>query len=131
MVSPLWIILMSHVPHIVFLDRATIPGFIQLKPFTFDCTVDMHDNTPANLVAERIEKADIVITNKVRIDNDSLSRATSLKLIAISATGTNVVDIKTCEIKGCVVSNIRNYALNSVPEHALALIFALRRSIIP
>jgi len=131
MVSPLWIILMSHVPHIVFLDRATIPGFIQLKPFTFDCTVDMHDNTPANLVAERIEKADIVITNKVRIDNDSLSRATSLKLIAISATGTNVVDIKACEIKGCVVSNIRNYALNSVPEHALALIFALRRSIIP
>jgi len=122
---------MSHVPHIVFLDRATIPGFIQLKPFTFDCTVDMHDNTPANLVAERIEKADIVITNKVRIDNDSLSRATSLKLIAISATGTNVVDIKACEIKGCVVSNIRNYALNSVPEHALALIFALRRSIIP
>lgn len=122
---------MSHVPHIVFLDRATIPGFIQLKPFTFDCTVDMHDSTPANLVAERIEKADIVITNKVRIDNDSLSRATSLKLIAISATGTNVVDIKACEIKGCVVSNIRNYALNSVPEHALALIFALRRSIIP
>ena len=122
---------MSHVPHIVFLDRATIPDFIRLKPFTFACTVEMHDNTPSHLVAERIENADIVITNKVRIDNDSLSRAACLKLIAISATGTNVVDIKACEIKGCVVSNIRNYAVNSVPEHALALIFALRRSIIP
>ena len=122
---------MSHVPHIVFLDRATIPAFIQLKPFTFECTVEMHDNTPPHLVAKRIENADIVITNKVRIDNDSLSRASLLKLVAISATGTNVVDVKACEIRGCVVSNIRNYAVNSVPEHALALIFALRRSLIP
>lgn len=122
---------MNPVPHIVFLDRATIPEFIQLKPFTFDCTVDMHDNTPAHLVAKRIENADIVITNKVQIDNDSLGGAARLKLIAISATGTNVVDVKACEIKGCVVTNIRNYAVNSVPEHALALIFALRRSILP
>lgn len=122
---------MNRVPHIVFLDRATIPDYIQLKPFTFKHTLEAYDKTPENQVAERIQQADIVITNKVKISNESLAQAASLKLIAVSATGTNVVDIKACESKGCVVTNIRNYAMNSVPEHALALILALRRSILP
>ena len=48
----------------------------------------------------------------------------------MAATGTNIVDLKACAERGIIVSNIRNYAINTVPEHTFALIFALRRSIV-
>src|SRR4051794_8927071 len=54
-----------------------------------------------------------------------------LKLVAVAATGTDPVDVKACAERGIVVSNIRNYAVNTVPEHTFALILALRRSIVP
>ena len=57
-------------------------------------------------------------------------RAQKLRFIAVAATGTNIVDLKACAERGIIVSNIRNYAINTVPEHTFALIFALRRSIV-
>jgi len=48
----------------------------------------------------------------------------------VAATGTNVIDLNACAERGIVVSNIRNYAAHSVPEHTFALIFALRRSLL-
>jgi glycerate dehydrogenase len=50
-------------------------------------------------------------------------------LIAVAATGTDNVDIAACRERGVVVSNIRNYALHTVPEHAFALMLALRRNL--
>ena len=55
--------------------------------------------------------------------------ASRLKFIAVAATGTDNVDLAACRERGIVVSNIRNYAVHTVPEHTFALIFALRRSI--
>ncbi|TAM85224.1 MAG: D-2-hydroxyacid dehydrogenase, partial [Candidimonas sp.] len=52
------------------------------------------------------------------------------RMVAVAATGTDVVDLPTCAARGIVVSNVRGYAANTVPEHTFALIFALRRSII-
>ena len=72
----------------------------------------------------------MVITNKTPVRAAAIDSAPNLRMIAIAATGSDVVDIEACAGKGIVVSNIRNYAINTVPEHTFALIFALRRSIV-
>ena len=53
-----------------------------------------------------------------------------LRLIAVAATGTDCVDKPYCEAHGIAVSNIRGYAVNTVPEHAFALMLALRRNVV-
>ncbi len=121
---------MSAAVRIVFLDRATLPDFIELKAFDFAHEVITYSQTKPEEVAGRIAQAQIVITNKVPVSAADLAQADGLKLVAVAATGTNIVDIEACRQKGVVVTNIRNYAVNTVPEHTLALIFALRRSLL-
>ncbi|MBL8309753.1 MAG: D-2-hydroxyacid dehydrogenase [Burkholderiales bacterium] len=114
---------------IVFLDRDTLSPQIQLRTPAFEHQLVSYGNTPASAVRARIADADIVITNKVRVDADSLSGANWLKLIAVAATGTDNIDLDACAARGIIVSNVRHYATRSVPEHTFALIFALRRSL--
>jgi glycerate dehydrogenase len=116
---------------IVFLDRDTMPTDVHLPAFSFPHELQEFGATAANEVAGRIVDADIVITNKVPLTADAISAATKLRLVAIAATGSDVVDIAACERDGIVVSNIRDYAINTVPEHTFALILALRRSLLP
>jgi glycerate dehydrogenase len=52
-----------------------------------------------------------------------------LKMIAVAATGTNQIDLAAAKERGIVVSNIRGYAANTVPEHVLALLFVLSRNL--
>lgn len=121
----------THRPHVVFLDRDTLSPETVLKTLDFDHTLVIHDRTAPDQVAERIAHANIVITNKVPVREPALLHAPRLKLIAVAATGTDVIDLPACRARGIVVSNIRNYAVHTVPEHVFALIFALRRSIVP
>jgi glycerate dehydrogenase len=60
----------------------------------------------------------------------AIASAPGLRMIAVAATGYDNVDLAACATRGVTVSNIRNYAVNTVPEHTFALIFALRRSIV-
>lgn len=115
---------------IVFLDRATLSPQTVLKPFPFPHAWQTFDRTAAHEVAARIRDADIVVTNKVRLDAAALAGARQLRMIAIAATGTDIVDLDTCASRGIVVSHIRGYAVRTVPEHTFALIFALRRSLV-
>lgn len=115
---------------VVFLDRDTLPSDIDIKPFGFPNSLALHSRTTPADVAGRIEDADIVITNKVPISAEDIAGAGRLKLIAVAATGTDVVDLAACRGRGIVVSNIRNYAVNTVPEHTFALLLALRRNIL-
>lgn len=116
--------------HIVFLDRATLSPQTTLRLPAFPHTLAQYARTAPHEVAERIAGADIVITNKVRISADSLAAAPRLRMVAVAATGTDCVDLAACAARSIVVSNIRNYALRTVPEHTFALIFALRRSLL-
>ena len=81
-------------------------------------------------VGARIADADIVITNKAPVRHEAIAQAHNLKLVAVAATGYDVVDVAACQERGISVCNIRNYAENTVPEHTFALILALRRSIL-
>lgn len=115
---------------IVFLDRETLSPEIKIAKFTFPHELVAFDRTLPSETTERIREADIVITNKVKITHEALLGALRLRLIAVAATGTDVIDIRTCEAKGVAVVNVRDYALHTVPEHTFALILVLRRSLI-
>jgi glycerate dehydrogenase len=69
--------------------------------------------------------ADVVVTNKCVLDRQSLTQAGNLKLIAIAATGTNVVDLEAAAELGITVCNVRDYATGSVAQHVITLILNL------
>ena len=116
---------------VVFLDRDTLSPETTLRELGFPHELEVFDRTTAEQVAGRISDADIVITNKAPVREAALAGAKRLRLVAVAATGTDVVDVKACAARGITVSNIRNYAVNTVPEHTFALLLALRRSILP
>ncbi len=68
-------------------------------------------------IVARLKDATIAIINKVPMRADTLKQLPKLKLIAVAATGTDVVDKAYCKANGITVVNIRNYAFNTVPEH--------------
>jgi len=116
--------------NVVFLDRGSLDA--ALRPFDFGNSYVEHDATDtAEEVVARLKGAHIAIVNKVKLNADILSQLPDLKLIAVAATGTNVIDLSYARERGIIVSNIRDYARNTVPEHVIALMFALRRSILP
>ena len=78
---------------------------------------------------ERTKDADIVVTSKVVFDRDLLSRLPKLKLIAITATGTNNIDLEAAKALGIAVKNVTGYSSVTVPEHVLGMIFALKHSL--
>jgi glycerate dehydrogenase len=80
-------------------------------------------------LVDKLSGADIVSVNKIALRAEVLAMLPRLRMIAVAATGTDNVDIGYCRERGIVVSNIRNYAVHSVPEHAFALILALRRNL--
>jgi glycerate dehydrogenase len=116
--------------HIVFLDRETISPETALRRPGFPHRWTEFQRTSPEEVIERCADATIVILNKVRLPGAAIERLPRLKLVAVAATGTDVVDVKACAARGIVVSNIRNYAVHTVPEHTFALILALRRSLV-
>lgn len=115
---------------IVFLDRDTLPPETHLRAPGVAHELVCHARTAPEQVEARIADADVVITNKVRLTADALGGARKLKLVAVAATGTDVVDLAACKAAGITVSNIRDYARHTVPEHTFALILALRRSLV-
>lgn len=115
---------------IVFLDRSTIAPQITLRRPVFEHHLVEHANTQPDEVIARLKGASVAILNKVPMPAAVLQQLPDLRLIAVAATGTDCVDKVYCEAHGIAVSNIRGYAVNTVPEHAFALIFALRRNVI-
>jgi glycerate dehydrogenase len=115
------------VEHIVFLDRDSIQADIRRPSFPHEW--QNYPTTVAAQVSERLNNATIAISNKVPLMAGSLTSLKDLKMIAVCATGTNNVDLDYCRARGIVVSNIRNYAMHSVPEHVFAMVLALRRNL--
>ena len=114
--------------HIVFLDRSTLQATVR-RP-AFEHTWQEYATTSAAQTVERLKDATIVLTNKAPLRGDVLAQLPKLKMIAVAATGYDVIDMPACRERGIAVANIRNYALHTVPEHAFSLILALRRSLL-
>ncbi|HLS17886.1 MAG TPA: D-2-hydroxyacid dehydrogenase [Paenalcaligenes sp.] len=116
---------------IVFLDANTLAPELEWPAFEFAHEYVAYPNTLPAQVAERIVDAEIVICNKVPISAADIATAKKLKHIAIPATGYNHIDIAACTAADITVSHVRDYAQDAVPEHCVALLFALSRSLIP
>lgn len=115
---------------IVFLDRATIgPNVTITRPQAEHEWVEYDRSTQADVV-ERLQGATVAISNKVPIRAEQLAQLPDLKMISVAATGYDVIDIPACREHGVTVSNVRGYAVNTVPEHTFALLLGLRRSIV-
>lgn len=115
---------------IVFLDRDTIAPGITLKKPSFDHSWVDYPQTYPEQVAERLDGASIAVVNKVPIRKSAIEQLPKLELIAVAATGTDIIDKHVCREQGITVSNVRGYATHTVPEHTFALILALRKSLL-
>ncbi|KOO06101.1 D-2-hydroxyacid dehydrogenase [Vibrio hepatarius] len=116
-------------PTVIFLDRATIPTHIELPHLPFEHQWVEYDFTSPEQVVERLKDAHVAITNKVVLDQQVLSQLPDLKLIAVSATGFNNVDVEFCREHKIAVTNVQGYSTRSVPEHVIAMTYALKRNL--
>ena len=114
---------------IVFLDRESVGANVRKPDFPHSYKEYEATWTPEEII-DRLKDATIAIINKVPMRAETLKQLPKLKLIAVAATGTDVVDKAYCKEAGITVVNIRNYAFNTVPEHVIALMFALRRNLL-
>ena len=112
----------------VFLDRASLKAKVR-KPAGVADYVE-YEKTAVDEIVARLDGAAVAIINKVPMRAATLARLPDLKMIAVAATGYDVVDVPYCKEHGIAVANIRNYAVHTVPEHAFAMILALRRNLL-
>lgn len=124
----------QHPPHssphrIVFLDRDSLIAQVRPPVFAHEWAEHAHTKGSAQTV-ERLLGASIAITNKVPLREAELAQLPDLKMIAVAATGTDIIDLPACRARGIIVANIRDYARATVPEHTLALMLALRRQLV-
>lgn len=117
---------MTH--RIVFLDRASLKATVR-QPACAEEYFEHLKTAPDEVVA-RLAGATVAIVNKVPLRAETLRQLPRLKMIAVAATGYDVIDVPYCREHGIAVANIRNYAVHTVPEHAFAMILALRRNLL-
>ena len=110
---------------IVILDYATIENGDLLPLNEISSHITTFDNTHQSQVVERCDGFDVVITNKVIINQDALSKLSTVKLICIAATGTNNVDLVAAKQQDIAVTNVAGYSTASVVQHTFALLFNL------
>ena len=111
----------------VFLDLETVDnGDLDLGRLS-SCLEDWdwHAFSEPQQIAGRIRTADVAISNKCVLDRAAMESAGNLQLIALAATGTNNVDLEAASALGITVCNIRDYATNSVAQHAITLMLNL------
>ena len=108
---------------IVILDRATLGFDVDMSIFDSLGEVISYDITLENETISRVKDADIIITNKVLVTKEIINEASNLKLICISATGTNNVDLEYAKQKKISVKNVAGYSSSSVVQLAFSMIF--------
>ena len=109
---------------IVLTDCATVVSNSDLDLSRLEAfgEVTYYEETPAELTAERIKDADVVILNKTVIGKRELDAAKNLKLIALFATGYNNIDVKYAAERGVAVCNAGVYSTAAVAQHTFAFI---------
>lgn len=106
---------------IVVLDGYSLnPGDLDWDILNEFGEVTVYDRTTAEDVIERSKDADIILTNKVEIDRTTIQKLPKLKMIAVLATGYNIIDCKVAREAGVTVTNIPAYSTDSVAQMVFA-----------
>lgn len=114
---------------IVFLDSTAIPKHIPIPRPNFAHQWIEYEHTTPEQTVDRLRDADIAITSKVLFSREVIQQLPRLKLIAITATGTNNVDLEAAKALGVCVKNVTGYSSVTVPEHVLGMIYTLKHSL--
>lgn len=110
---------------IVFLETDTLGNDVDLSQFDqFGKVVKYAKSEPIEN-AKRCQDAEIIIVNKIPMNEETLKDAKELKLICITGTGTNIVDFDYTNRRGITVTNVKGYSTHSVVQHTFALLFYL------
>jgi lactate dehydrogenase-like 2-hydroxyacid dehydrogenase len=107
---------------IVILDRKTLGYDVSVDIFSKFGEVISYDTTKVNETKDRIKNADIILTNKVYVGKDELENS-SVKLICVTATGMNNVDLEYTKEKNIEIKNVAGYSTSSVIQLAFSMIF--------
>lgn len=111
--------------NIVFLDAKTIGDDIDLSGYDKLGNVIKYDFSTTEEARERTKDADVVILNKVQINEQSIGLADHLKLVCVTATGTNNLDKEYLASRGIEWRNVAGYSTESVAQHTFAMLFYL------
>ncbi|MGL4318807.1 MAG: 2-hydroxyacid dehydrogenase [Pseudomonas sp.] len=118
---------MNNSARAVFLDHASLDlGDLDMAPLrqAFG-ELTLHASSTPEQVVERLQGAQVAISNKVHLDAATLAACPALRLILVSATGTNNIDLAAARERGIVVANCQGYGTPSVAQHCLMLLLAL------
>lgn len=111
---------------IVILDGHTLnPGDISWTEIEQLGQLTVYDRTPAELIVERIGDADIVLTNKTPLSQQTIEQCRSIKMIGVLATGYNIVDVKAARQRDIPVCNVPSYSTMAVAQLSTALLLEL------
>lgn len=110
---------------LIFLDVKTIGEDIDLSGFDALGEVVKYPFSASADVPERAKDADILIVNKVQVNEQTIGQAKNLKLVCVTATGTNNLDKAYLEKRGIAWRNVAGYSTESVAQHTFAMLFYL------
>ena len=116
----------------VFLDYESLDQHdldLSALEASFDA-LSLYLSTSQAQLLERVQYADVIISNKVIVDAATIQQCPNLKLILISATGTNNIDLVQARAQGIVVCNCQGYGTSAVAQHTLTLMLALATSLL-
>lgn len=114
--------------HVVFLERDSIR--LPMHRPGFEHTYEEYASTAPDEVVARLQRASVAIINKIVLDRRVLAELPRLRMIALTATGYDCIDVAACREHGIAVANVRGYAVHTVPEHVFMLVLALRRNLL-
>lgn len=110
---------------IVFLDAKSIGEDIDLSGYDQLGEVVRYPYSTPEEARERTRDADVIILNKTEINEQSIGEADKLKLVCVTATGTNNLDKAYLAERGIEWRNVAGYSTESVAQHTFALLFYL------
>lgn len=114
----------------VFLDYSTMGPDLDLTPLReIFPDLEIHANTSTEQAATRTRSAEFVFTNKVCLDDALMGASPALKLIGLTATGTDNIELDAAQRRGIAVCNIRGYCTQSVVEHVFGSLLTLTHSL--
>lgn len=114
---------------IVFLDSTAVPPHLPIPRPDFAHEWIEYEYTAPEQTVERMKDADIAVTSKVIFSREVMQQLPKLKLIAVTATGTNNIDLIAAKDLGIAVKNVTGYSSVTVPEHVIGFIFAFKHSL--
>ncbi len=110
---------------IVVLDKDTLGNDIDLSPIYRLGEWEEYATTPYEQVSQRVKDAQVIVTNKIKLNEETLSGADNLRLICVAATGYDNIDTEYCREKGIALCNVPGYSTDSVAQVTVAMALSL------